>query len=205
MRVPSWRSAKRRFAAGKRALFALLFSSWMVLPALAQEHAPTYDTLVIVDFPSLACRAFWPTLKSTLQNSETSRLLPGNVVWMRREEFRAGMEFREGYQVFLRGDCDNVPPSFGQHEPRGPLGWVLLVDHQIQPFVYVDCDRVAQTLARELRGKATSERRQFLARAISRVVAHEMTHIATQSSLHSASGLQKARVTPLDLLEYSVD
>jgi hypothetical protein len=34
---------------------------------------------------------------------------------------------------------------------------------------------------------------------------HEMTHIVTQSSLHTASGLEKAHVSSSDLLAYKTD
>jgi hypothetical protein len=172
-------------------------------PLFAEEQpAVAYDTLVIVDFPSPSCSGLWPALKSELERSETARLLTGAALWITRDEFQKGMEFRRGYQILVRGDCRMAAPSSSQEQPRGPLGWVLMVNDQIQPFVYVDCDRVAQMLHRDLRDKTTAERRRILARAISRIVVHEMTHIVRQSSLHDASGLQKAHVTSSDLLAY---
>lgn len=164
-----------------------------------------YDTLVIVDFPSPSCNGLWPALKSELERSEAPKLLPGSALWITRDEFQKGMEFKRGYQILLRGDCRMAAPSGSQGQRRGPLGWVSKVNDQIQPFVYVDCDRVAQMLHRDLRDKTTAERRRILARAISRIVVHEMTHIVTQSSLHDASGLRKAHVTSSDLLAYKTD
>ena len=174
-----------------------------MFPVFAQDQpAVAYDTLVIVDFPSPSYNGLWPALKSELERSETPKLLTGSALWITRDEFQKGMEFKRGYQILLRGDCRMAAPSSSQEQPRGPLGWVLMVNDQIQPFVYVDCDRVAQMLHRDLRDKTIAERRRILAHAISRIVVHEMTHIVTQSSRHDASGLQKAHVSSSDLLAY---
>jgi hypothetical protein len=192
--------------ARRAAVLAPLLSVLFMFPVLAEEQ-PTvaYDTLVIVDFPSPSCSGLWPALKSELERSATPKLLAGSALWITRDEFQKGMEFKRGYQILVHGDCRMAAPSSSQDQPRGPLGWVLMVNDQIQPFVYVDCDRVAQMLHRDLRDKTTAERRRILARAISRIVVHEMTHIVTQSSLHDARGLQKAHVTSSDLLAYKTD
>jgi hypothetical protein len=83
----------------------------------------------------------------------------------------------------------------------GPVGWVYLVDGQILPFVFIDCDRTARALWPELRGRTSSERRQKMARAISRMVAHELTHIVTQNPNHSPAGVQKAHLRAGELLD----
>jgi hypothetical protein len=53
--------------------------------------------------------------------------------------------------------------------------------------------------------KTAARRRRILARAISRIIVHEMTHLVTESSLHARSGLQKAQVSSSDLLAYKTD
>jgi hypothetical protein len=192
--------------ARRAAVLAPLLSLFLMFPVFAEEQpAVAYDTLVIVDFPSPSCSGFWPVLKSELERSVRPKLLTGSARWITRDEFQKGMEFKRGYEILLRGDCRMAAPSSSQEQPRGPLGWVSMVNEQIQPFVYVDCDRVRQMLYRDLRDKTTAERRRILARAISRIVVHEMTHIVTQSSLHDASGLQKGQVTSSDLLACKTD
>jgi hypothetical protein len=187
-------------------VLAPFLSLVLVLPVFAEKQTgAAYDTLVVVYFPSPACSAFWPALKSELERSETPKLLTGSVAWITRDEFQRGMESRHGYEILLHGDCTMAAPSTSQKPPRGPLGWVLMVNDRIQPFVYVDFDRVAEMLHRDLRDKTTAERRSLLARAVSRIVVHEMTHIVTQSSLHTASGLEKAHVSSSDLLAYKTD
>jgi hypothetical protein len=183
------------------AVLAPLLSLFFMFPVFAEEQpAVAYDTLVIVYFPSPSCGAFWPALKSELERSESPELLTGSVVWITRDEFQKGMESRHGYEILLHGDCRMAAPGTSQNPSPGPLGWVLMVNDQIQPFVHVDCDRVQQMLHRELRDKTTAERRHILARAVARIVVHEMKHIVTQSSLHGRSGLQKAQVSSSDLL-----
>jgi hypothetical protein len=190
----------------RRAVLVPLLFLFFMFPVLAAEQpAVAYDTLVIVYLPSPSCSSFWPALKSELERSETQKLLTGSVVWITRDEFQKGMESKRGYEILLHGDCQMAAPSTTENQAHGPLGWVLMVHDQIQPFVYVDCDRVAEMLHRELRDKTTAERRRMLARAVSRIVVHEMTHIVTQSSLHSASGLEKAHVSSSDLLAYQTD
>jgi hypothetical protein len=61
-------------------LAPLLFLFFM-FPVFAEEQrAVAYDTLVIVYFPSLSCRVFWPALKSELERSERPELLTGSAV-----------------------------------------------------------------------------------------------------------------------------
>jgi hypothetical protein len=193
-------------AARRRAVLAPLLSLLFTSPVFAaQQPAEAYDTVVIVDFPSPSSSGFWPVLKSELERSETPKLLTGPALWIKRDEFQKGMEFKRAYQVLLHGDCRMAAPSGSQNQPRSPLGWVFLVNDQIQPFVYVDCDRVRHMLHGDLRDKTAAEGRRILARAISRIIVHEMTHIVTQSSLHARSGLQKAQVSSSDLLAYKTD
>jgi hypothetical protein len=187
--------------AGRTALLIPVMLLLAASPLLAQgQSAVSRGTLVLVDFPTHACSALWPALKSELEQSKTPKPVGGPVVWMTRAEFHESMEFSPIYQIKLRGDCGIDTPSDHQDRTGTPLGWVFMVNEHIQPFVYVDCDRLVQMLHRELRNKPTAERKRILSRAISRIVVHEMTHIVTQSPLHAAAGLQKAHVTPYDLL-----
>jgi hypothetical protein len=101
-------------------------------------------------------------------------------------------------QVRLRGHC-KAELTAGWQFADGPLGWVYMTKEGIQPIAYVNCDRIGQTLEHELRGMSFRERQQKFARAISRVVAHELTHIFTQRAKHSSSGLQRAYLTAGEL------
>jgi hypothetical protein len=207
MRVPFPYSRRHRAGSVRATFLAGLVSLLVFASAVLAQAQPavTHDTLVLVEFPTAACASLWPILKPKLEQSKTPELLGGSVVWMTRDEFHESMEFNLIYQIKLRGDCRMDASSDSQDTPGRPLGWVFMVNEHIQPFVYVDCDRLVQMLHRDLRNKPTSERKRILARAISRIVVHEMTHIVTQSALHATGGLQKAHVTPYDLLAYHTE
>ena len=123
------------------------------------------------------------TLKADLERQEIPGLMREGPIWLKQEEYYPGMDFPEIVQVRLEGDCWSGEQHAHSVTP-GPLGWVHQVDGRIQPFVFVNCDRITGTLEVELRGKTACERREKLARAISRVITHELIHIGTQDARH---------------------
>ena len=184
-------------------VFAIpLFSLLSFLPgaacsvALAQP-ARVPSTAVLLNFSTPVPEGFWQTLKADLERQEIPSLMRESPIWLKQEEFYPGMDFPEIVQVRLEGDCSSGEQHTHGATP-GPLGWVFQVEGRIQPFVFVDCNRITKTLEGELRGKTASERREKLARAISRVIAHELIHIGTQDARHRA---QKPYLSPRELAE----
>jgi hypothetical protein len=157
-------------------------------------------TAVLLDFSSSVPRSFWEALETEMDRSEIANSLASPIVWMRREQFQKGMEFPEIFQVRLEGDCAGTGPGSDYIAP-GPLGWVYVVSGQIQPFVFINCNRVSQAVRHALRNETRAERRQKMARAITRIIGHELTHIITQDAGHSGIGLQKAYLTPANLVQ----
>jgi hypothetical protein len=155
---------------------------------------------VLLDFSQPFQENDWRILRAELERTEIAALPKDSTLWLKREQFYQDVEEGEIFQVHLKGDCGTAMDA-AEHPVPGPLGWVYLVDGQILPFVFVDCDRIARALWPELRGRTPSERRQKMARAISRVVAHEPTHIVTQNSNHLPAGMQKAHFSAGELLE----
>lgn len=163
----------------------------------APSASPT-PTAVLFEFSRPVAESFWEELKVELDRNATPVSPEHSMTWMKRQEFRDGMEYPEVVQVRLRGHCNADLRADWQYAD-GPLGWVHLIGGEIQPVVYVDCDRIGQTLERQIRGKNQKERQQEFARAVSRVVAHELTHIYQQSRKHSSGGLQRAWLTAVEL------
>ena len=64
-----------------------------------------------------------------------------------------------------------------------------LVSGKIQPFVSIDCTRIAQVLRRKAAGLNNEERRHAMIQAIAHVLIHEWIHIAAQSTSHGAHGI----------------
>jgi hypothetical protein len=184
-------------------VFAIpLFSLLSLLPggacsvALAQPpRIPS--TAVLLKFSEPVPEGFWQTLKADLERQEIPSLMRESPIWLKQEEFYPGMDFPEIVQVRLEGDCSSGEQHTHGVTP-GPLGWVFQVEGRIQPFVFVDCNRITKTLEGELRGKTSSERREKLARAISRVIAHELIHIGTQDARHRE---QKPYLSSRELVE----
>jgi hypothetical protein len=159
--------------------------------------SPT-PTAVLFEFSHAVSEPFWEELKVELDQNAAPISPERAMTWMKRQQFRDGMEYPEVVQVRLRGHCNADLRADWQYAD-GPLGWVYLIGGEIQPIAYVDCDRIGQTLERQIRGKSTKERQQEFARAVSRVVAHELTHVFQQSRKHSSNGLQRAYLTALEL------
>ena len=100
--------------------------------------------------------------------------------------------------VKLLGRCDVLPQS-DRPSLKGPLGWVRQVSGKIQPFIFVDCERIAQMLRTRSAGLDKYERRHAMAQAIAHVVIHEWIHIATQSPAHGERGITKQFLTAAEL------
>ena len=181
---------------------ALLFSTKTLsgMPKQASAADSPATTAVLFDFSRSVPEPFWVALKGELEQNTASVWPERSMTWMKRQQLQKGMEYPEVVQVRLRGHCNADLPTGRQLTGR-PLGWVYMytIDGEIQPIAYVDCDQIAQTLERELRGTSSRDHQQKFARAISRVVAHELTHIFQQSAKHSPSGLQRAYLTPGEL------
>jgi hypothetical protein len=85
------------------------------------------------------------------------------------------------------------PPS------RGPMAWVQSQDGEIQSFIEVDCDRTAAMVWQNRGTMPLPLVTRAFGRAVGRVLAHELYHYFTQSSLHTDSELFRHAMTSRDL------
>ncbi len=124
--------------------------------------------------------------------------LQQNPAFLRGNDVALGTVFSKVIVVKLLGRCDVLLQS-DRPSADGPLGWVWQVSGKIQPFIYVDCEQLAQVL----RGRSASldqyERRHAMAQAIAHVVIHEWIHIATQSPAHGKHGITKRFLSTAEL------
>lgn len=114
--------------------------------------------------------------------------LDKDPILVRGSDNLQGITFSHIISVKLLGRCD-VLPQTDRPQLRGPLGWVPLVSGKIQPFVSIDCTRIAQVLRRKAAGLNKEERRYAMSQAIAHVLIHEWIHIAAQSNSHGARGI----------------
>ena len=120
------------------------------------------------------------------------------------EQIAPGLVVQNSVTVYLHGECKLVPqpPIDVAIVPRvsGSLGWVENHGGHIDPFVHVECSRLAAMLARPSYGHNMDQRNQMMAGAISHVILHEWIHIATQNPNHTREGIGKAAFSVKDLL-----
>jgi hypothetical protein len=197
---------QRQFRAVSRAsvgfLFALLLAQ-VLSPAL---HAQHMGTAVIFYAQPKVNDELWPDLLRALQTdvaagigeSANGFVLEPHPVYLRGNDIPQSLDFSQVIVVKLLGRCDVLPQS-DRPSLKGPLGWVPQVSGRIQPFIFVDCERIAQALRTDSVGLTKYERRHQMAQAIAHVVIHEWIHIATQSPSHGARGVTKQFLSPKEL------
>ncbi len=125
--------------------------------------------------------------------------LPGGIDVVRGDALVPGVQFDAAVSIYLHGDCRLLAQP-GQYTVRGALGWVPRDHGQIEPFIHVDCARIAEVLGQHVLGMNHATRDAAMAEAISRVVLHEWLHISTQNSSHSRDGISKRAFGYEDLI-----
>jgi hypothetical protein len=134
--------------------------------------------------------------------AETRLLKTNQLLLVRGDAMRPGLEAEDTIAIFLHGACDVLPQST-LVQSKGPLGWVSEDHGVVRPFVQVNCTRVARVLDARALGMTQDERQTAMARAIARVILHEWLHIALQSASHASHGIGKAQLSVNDLVEVS--
>jgi hypothetical protein len=183
-------------------LFALLLT-YALGPAL---HAQQPGTAVIFYAQPQLSDDLWPDLLQSLRADLAAGMgeapngfaLQQNPAFFRGNDLALGTVFSRVIVVKLLGRCDLLPQS-DRPSVDGPLGWVWQVSGKIQPFIFVDCEQLAQMLRRRSAGLDQHERRHAMAQAIAHVVIHEWIHIATQSPAHGKRGITKQFLTAAEL------
>lgn len=133
-----------------------------------------------------------------------SQFLDRNPRLLRSNEVLAGEEFGHVVQVKLLGRCDVVQQAYRPLKP-GPLGWVLRVQGEIQPYIYIDCTRMAQTLNATTLGMSNDARMRAMTQAMAHVLVHEWIHIATQNGGHTAHGISQAQLSVNELVSETTE
>ena len=182
-------------------VFLALVSPIPLLATDLSSRLPSSPT-VIFYADSKVEGPIWPALFSAvhqeLAHENQEYPLPEDVQLLRATGVRPAQEFGQVIQVHLVGRCDVVQQAY-RPLPRGPLGWVLRVNGEVQPFVYVDCNRLAQYLNPTTLGMNGEQRTNAMAQAVAHVLLHEWIHIATQTGTHSNHGIERAWLPAADL------
>jgi hypothetical protein len=150
----------------------------------------------------------WPVLFQTLRadlaggggDLPDALVLDKDPFLVRGDQDLRGVTFPRVITVKLLGRCDVFPQTSHSAE-KGPLGWVLLIAGSVQPFVSIDCGRIAQVLRPAMAGWNKQRRQDAMLQAITHVLIHEWSHIATQSSAHGSRGIMQANLPVSDLIK----
>ena len=196
----------------------LSFRGWVLFLVLVAAQFLIADTFVhaaVVVTPRVTLVVFadkrlpddqWAALSAALHRGFDEVALDsrfGGFDVVRGETLVPGIQFEAPISIFVHGDC-RVLPQPGPHALGGALGWVLRDRGQIQPFIHVDCARIAAVLGSHALGRDQAGRNSVIAEAISRVILHEWVHIATQNPAHTHDGIEKRAFSAQDLLpDYS--
>lgn len=182
-----------------------------VLPSSSMNNQPSGTALIFYAQPQVS-DALWPLLFQILRADLAAGAgdLPNGVVLdkqptiVRGSDDLRGISFSSIVSIKLLGRCD-VLPQADHPSLTGPLGWVMLVSGKIQPYIFIDCNRVAQVLRPAAARMNKSGRQYVMAQAISHVLIHEWSHIAAQSSAHSRRGLTQPYLSIDDLIAAAKD
>lgn len=98
--------------------------------------------------------------------------------------------------VHLTGRCDTNNVS--RDDSSQALGYVILTDGVIAPSIWVNCDAILRTL-NPLHNQTVFSKNLNLARAIARVIEHELRHILEQTADHLPRGVFKSHLGVNDL------
>jgi len=196
------------FRATAGILFALLLAFAPTLTLNAQQSG----TAIVFYAQARISEELWPDLLQSLRADLAggSGELPNGFVldhptfFRGNDDLAVGIDFSKVIEVKLLGRCD-VLPQADRPSLSGPLGWVLQVSGEIQPFIFVNCTRIAQVLRPASAGLDEQRRRREMTQAIAHVVIHEWIHIATQNPAHGAQGITKQFLSVDELIAQPSD
>jgi hypothetical protein len=167
-------------------------------------HAQQPGTAFVFYAQPQVSEDLWPALFQVLR-ADFEEELPTGVIpdktttFVRGSDSLQGVSFSQVISVKLLGRCD-ILPQVNRPASKGPLGWVWLVSGKIEPFVSIDCTRLAQVLRPAVAGLDKQQRRYAMLQAIAHVLIHEWSHIASQSPSHTKRGLTRADLTARELM-----
>lgn len=193
------------FAARLNIVSLLLVVCVLIFPRVSAGQGSNQDGTAVVFYADPQVEdAVWPSLVAAFHNEVVQEAsdypLPADAEPIRASSLHEGREFGKIIEVHLIGRCDVVQQAYQPVRP-GPLGWVLDVSGEIQPFVYINCERLVQFLNPTTLGMNDDQRREAMARAISRIAIHEWIHIDAQSARHASHGIRQAELSGDELTE----
>ncbi|MGC4050377.1 MAG: hypothetical protein QM757_13450 [Paludibaculum sp.] len=126
------------------------------------------------------------------------------VEWRLREEMKEGTEVSDLVLVKFRGNCRMQTEPVLLDE-RGPLAFTHTTDGEVLPFSEVLCDKVRVAARSAMHGGQIAQGNTLMGRAMARVLAHEIYHIAGNTKGHTKEGVSKRSLTGAQLIADRID
>jgi hypothetical protein len=126
------------------------------------------------------------------------------VEWRLREEMKDGTEVSDLILVKFRGNCRMQTEPVLLDE-RGPLAFTHTTDGEVLPFSEVLCDKVRVAARSAMHGGQLARGNALMGRAMARVLAHEIYHIAGNTMGHTKEGVSKRSLTGAQLIADRID
>lgn len=154
--------------------------------------------------------AIAPAASSEIKEEVSYLLQPAaiRVDWRDPAIDRQGVENDYSAVIRLRGVCGPIEPSTRfQHAVSGPftLASSAVADGVILPFGDIDCAALNSFLGPALWKEPNQVREFVYARAVARLMAHELYHVIGQTSLHARRGISAPSFTVGELLSEHFD
>lgn len=179
-------------------LFALIIAvpGWTADRGSSRLDDSTPVATIVLDAPSNASALSLAALRTELAAIPD---LGHQITWVNRSDVGLGRQLERPVQVRLRGRCHLNGLAPDNHQP-GPFAWAHVVSGRVLPFVEVDCDRVRGALFSVMWGEDFQQRDFLFARAVARVLAHELHHVLFEAAEHAKDGLARPQITAANLI-----
>ena len=173
------------------------------IPSFNSDSAPSHEKKLVIFLTSDSAIA--PEASSELKREVSDLLQPAaiRVEWQDPAVDRGGAENDYSAVVHLRGSCRPAEPSTRfEHAVSGPftLASSAVSDGVILPFGDVDCSALNSFLGPALWSEPDQARERIYARAVARLMAHELYHVVGQTAAHARSGVAEPAFTVAELL-----
>jgi len=168
-----------------------------LLPLMAcLRLAGAADVTVVTDFDGPHSNRSVEQMKR-----ETEEILKSAGVhldWRDRDKVGHG-SYENLVVVHFKGKCvlDPVPILYDE---RGPFAFAYNSDGDVLPFSEVECDHLAASVHSAMWGDDFARSDYLMGRALGRVLAHELVHILTRSSVHGDQGVTQATFSGRELI-----
>jgi len=184
-------------------IFALAGALSVSLCVCRSESLPSGEKTLVIFFTSDSPIA--PVASSEMKRELGHLLQPAaiHVEWQDPAFDRSAPENDYSALVRLRGSCHPTEPSVRfEHAVNGPftLAASAVSDGVVLPFGDIDCAALNSFLGPSLWREPAVIQEAVYARAIARLMAHELYHVIGQTHDHARSGVAEPSFTVTELL-----